>query len=91
MHTEDSPIERTPDLIAKIRALREQAEKEMDRFTDAGDYDVRHVVGRKPKPAAEAPLPDTVAKKKRGKKTEQASIDFSLMPSQDSADDGDEA
>jgi hypothetical protein len=90
MHTEDSPIERTPDLVAKIRALRRQAEREMDRFTDAGDYDVRRVSGRKPRPEAEAPLPDT-GKKKRGKKTDQASIDFSLIPSQDSADDGDEA
>ncbi len=90
MHTEDSPIERTPDLVAKIRALRQQAEKEMDRFTDAGDYDVRRVSGRKPRPDAEAPLPDT-GKRKRGKKTEQASIDFSLTASQENANDGDEA
>jgi hypothetical protein len=88
MHTEDSPIERTPDLIAKIRALRQQAEREMDRFTDAGDYDVRRVTGRKPKPEASVPAPDT-GKKKRRNKTEQASIEFS--PSQDSATDGDEA
>ena len=26
MHTEDSPIDRTPDLVAKIRALRQQAD-----------------------------------------------------------------
>jgi hypothetical protein len=90
MHTEDSPIERTPDLIAKIRALRQQAEKEMDRFTNAGDYDVRRVTGRKPRLEVEAPLPDT-GKKKRGKKTEQSSIDFSLPASQDGTNDGDEA
>lgn len=88
MHTEDSPIERTPDLVAKIRALREQAEKDMDRLTDAADYDVRRVTGRKPKPEAEVQPPDT-GKKKRGKKTEQASIDFSLTASQDGAADGD--
>ena len=90
MHTEDSPIERTPDLVAKIRALRQQAEREMDRFTDAGDYDVRRVTGRKPKAEADVLSPDT-GKKKHGKKTEQASIDFSLTASQENADDGDEA
>ena len=90
MHTEDSPIERTPDLIAKIRALRQQAEKEMDRFTDAGDYDIRRLTGRKPKAEAEVLPPDT-GKKKRGKKTKQASIDFSLTASQDSTHDGEEA
>ena len=86
MHNDDSPIERTPDLVAKIRALRQQAEKEMDRFTDAGDYDIRRVVGRRPKPETDAP--PAIGKKKRGK-TDQASIDFS--PLQDSAADGGEA
>lgn len=90
MYTEDSPLERTPDLVAKIRALRQQAEREMDRFTDAADYDVRRVTGRKPKPEAVSP-PLNTAKKKHGKKTEQASIDFSFTASQDNADDGDEA
>ncbi|MBB6147334.1 hypothetical protein HNQ77_005330 [Silvibacterium bohemicum] len=90
MHTDDSPIERTPDLVAKIRALREQAEKDMDRFTNAGDYDVRRVTGRKPKLEIDV-LPPDAGKKKRGKKTEQASIDFSLTASQDSAADGDES
>jgi hypothetical protein len=88
MHIEDSPIERTPDLIAKIRALREQAEKEMDRFSDAADYDVRRVTGRRPKPQASVPPPNA-GKKRPGRKSEQASIDFSL--SQDGASDGDEA
>ncbi len=91
MHTEDSPLERTPDLVAKIRALRQQAEKDMDRFTDARDYDIRRVSGRKPRPESDAPLPDIAGRKRRGKKTEQASIDFSLIPSHESADDGDEA
>ncbi len=90
MHTEDSPLERTPDLVAKIRALRQQAEKEMDRFTNAGDYDVRRVTGRKPNAETDGLPPDT-GKKKRGKTTEQASIDFSLPTVQDSFPDGDEA
>jgi len=87
MHTEDSALERTPDLVKKIRALRDQAQNEMDRFTVAGDYDIRHVVGRKPKPEGSAPPPQT-AKKGRGKKVEQASIDFSSSDSQTSADAG---
>ncbi len=90
MHTEDSPIERTPDLVAKIRALRQQAEKEMDRFTDAADYDMRRVTGSSPKPEADVPPPST-GNKKRGKKVEQTSIDFSLTAAQENASDGDEA
>jgi hypothetical protein len=90
MHTEDSPLERTPDLIAKIRALRERAEKDMDRFTNVADYDVRRVTGKKPKPETDAPPPDT-GKKKRGKKADQASINFSMPPAQDSSTDGEEA
>jgi hypothetical protein len=90
MHVEDSPLERTPDLVAKIRALREQAEKDMDRFTNAADYDVRRVTGKKSKPEADAP-PTKTGKKKRDKKTGQASIDFSLPPAQDSSTDGDAA
>jgi hypothetical protein len=89
MHTEDSALERTLDLVKKIRALRDQAQKEMDRFTDAGDYDVRRVVGRKPKPETSVPPPQT-GKKGRGKKVEQASIDFSASDSQTSADAGEQ-
>jgi hypothetical protein len=49
MQNEDQYLERTPDLVAKVRAMREAAEKEMNRFTRVSDYDVRHVVGQKPK------------------------------------------
>jgi len=41
MLNEDQYMERTPDLVARIRKLREAAEKEMDRFTRVSDYDVR--------------------------------------------------
>jgi hypothetical protein len=51
MHTEDQYLERTPDLVAKVRAMREAAEKEMNRFTRVADYDVRRVAGHGPKPA----------------------------------------
>lgn len=49
MLNEDQYMDRTPDLIAKVRALREAAQKEMDRFTCVADYEVRHVVGHGPK------------------------------------------
>jgi hypothetical protein len=48
MLNEDQYMERTPDLIAKVRQMREAAEKEMNRFTQLADYDVRRVVGQKP-------------------------------------------
>ena len=78
-------LERTPDLVAKIRNLREAAEKEMNRFTRVADYDARRVVvGQKPKasPVSEekpSPSPDGEHTKKPTAKpaTAQASIDFS--------------
>lgn len=51
MLDEDQYLDRTPDLVAKVRKMREAAEKEMNRFTRAADYDVRRVVGQKPKVA----------------------------------------
>lgn len=48
MLNDDQYMERTPDVIAKIRWMREAAEKEMNRFTRLADYDVRRVVGKKP-------------------------------------------
>ena len=50
MLNEDQYMDRTPDLVSKIRKLREAAGKEMNRFTHVDDYDVRRVVGQKPKP-----------------------------------------
>ena len=81
---DDQFMERTPDLVAKTRKLREAAEKEMNKFTRVADYDVRRVVGRKPKttPVSEekpSPSPDGEHTKKPAAKfaTAQASIDFS--------------
>lgn len=53
MLNEDQYMERTPDLIAKVRQMREAAEKEMNRFTRLADYDVRRVVGQKTPDAPE--------------------------------------
>ena len=86
---DDQFMERTPDLVAKIRKLREAAEKEMNKFTRVADYDVRHVVGQKPKasPVSEekpSPSPDGEHTKKPAAKpaTAQASIDFSSTSSE---------
>ena len=58
MPKEDQYMERTPDLIAKVRKLREAAQHEMDKFTRVADYDVRRVVGQKPKASIEfSPAP----------------------------------
>ena len=48
MLSEDQYMDRTPDLIIKIRRMRKAAEKEMNRFTCVADYDVRRVVGHGP-------------------------------------------
>jgi hypothetical protein len=52
MQSDDQYLERTPDLVAKVRAMREAAEKEMNRFTRVADYDARRVVGHGPKSAS---------------------------------------
>lgn len=90
MSIEDSPLDRTPDLVVKIRALRDQAEKEMNRFSSADDYDVRLVVGRKPKTEASVPHV-TSPRKKQSRKAEQASIDFAPAPPEHSAGEEEQA
>lgn len=97
MHIEESPLERTPDLIAKIRALREQAEKEMDRFTCVADYDVRRVIGHGAKAApvsdeTVAPSPTAKRAKKGAAKsaTEQTSMDFPPAPVERGVEDGEQ-
>ncbi len=83
MLNEDQYMDRTPDLVSKIRKLREAAEKEMNRFTHVDDYDVRRVVGQKPKVALAPPEPVSPSpanerpKKSPGKSAStQTSIDF---------------
>jgi hypothetical protein len=48
-HYEDSQ-----DMIARIRKLREAAEKKMNAFGDPVDYDVRIIHGRKSEPQTES-------------------------------------
>ncbi len=83
MQSEDQYLDRTPDLVAKVRAMREAAEKEMDRFTRVADYDVRRVVGQGPKASPVSadtvpPSPAVERPKKSASKsaTAQASIEF---------------
>jgi hypothetical protein len=87
MLNEDQYMERTPD--PKVRAMREAAEKEMNRFTRVADYDVRRVVGHGPKAApvsAEtvAPVPASERTKKRAtpSASTQASIEFGPAPAE---------
>jgi hypothetical protein len=87
MLNEDQYMERTPDLVAKIRKMREAAEKEMNHFTRVADYDVRRVVGQKTETSpvsSETVQPSpTNGRRKRTARTAsstQASIEFSPAP-----------
>ena len=89
MQSEDQYAERTPDLVTKIRAMREAAEKEMNRFTRVADYEVRRVVGQKPKASPvslETASPSSVGarpKKSAAKSsTDQTSIEFASAPAE---------
>jgi hypothetical protein len=98
MQSEDQYIDRTPDLVAKVRAMREVAQKEMNRFTRVSDYDVRRVVGHGPKPAPPVSA-ETVASPATTERTKkatakaasgQAALEFTLAPAQ-SGEDGEPA
>jgi hypothetical protein len=87
MHTEDQYLDRTPDVVAKVRAMREAADREMDRFTRVADYDVRRVVGQGPKASPvsveSAPPPPAVERPKRSaakSATAQTLIEFAPAP-----------
>jgi hypothetical protein len=87
MKPEDQYLDRTLDLVAKVRAMREIADKEMDRFTRVADYDARRVVGQGPKPS---PLSTETAQSSRADErpsksiakfpSAQASIEFAPAP-----------
>lgn len=47
MNIDDPYEERTPDLIERIRRMRDAAQREMDRFGDPAGYDTRKIVGQK--------------------------------------------
>jgi len=72
MQNDDQYMERTPDLIGKVRQMREAAEKEMNRFIRLADYDVRRVVGQK--------TPDTT------EHPSQTAIEFSPKATEDGDD-----
>jgi methyl coenzyme M reductase gamma subunit len=97
MQSEDQYMERTPDLVAKVRAMRVAAEKEMNRFTRVADYDVRRVVGHRPQAAPvsdETVVPSSAAKRaKKGvakSAIDQVSMDFPPAPAE-RGDDGEDA
>jgi hypothetical protein len=92
MQSEDQYLERTPDFVAKIRAMREAAEKEMNRFTRVADYDVRRVVGQKPKVSPVSvetilPSPASTRPKRSAAKSVSAQTAIEFAPA--SAEPGD--
>ena len=89
MQSEDQYMERTPDLVAKVRAMRQSADREMNRFTRIADYDVRRVVGNGPKPTLvsdETVVPARAGERARKRTTtptsDQASIQFAPAPAE---------
>ena len=97
MQSDERYLDRTPDLVAKVRAMRKAAEKEMNRFTRVADYDVRRVVGHGPKPvpiASEttpaAPASERPKKSAAKSTSAQTSIDFAPAPGERD-DDGESA
>ncbi|MGA7243279.1 MAG: hypothetical protein WBX19_08865 [Terracidiphilus sp.] len=98
MLNEDQYMERTSDLVAKVRKMREAAEKEMNRFTSVADYDVRRVVGQKqPKVAPVSietaePSPTGARSKKSAAKSASAQISIEFAPAPaEPGDDGEDA
>ena len=97
MLNEDQYMERTPDLVAKVRAMRDAAQKEINRFTRVADYDVCRVVGHGPKTmrvpvetAAPAPVSERTKKRATLPPSAQASIEFAPAPAE-RADTGEDA
>jgi hypothetical protein len=80
MQSEDQYMDRTPDLVAKVRVMREAAEKEMNRFTRVADYDVRRVVGQKPKALPVSAIGERPKKSAVKPATAQTSIEFAPAP-----------
>ena len=97
MLNEDQCMERTSDLVAKVRKMREAAEKEMNRFTSVADYDMRRVVGQKPKVTPVSietaePSPAGARSKKSAAKSASAQITIEFAPAPgERGDDGEDA
>jgi hypothetical protein len=47
MNVQEQYEDRTPDLIERIRKMRDAAQREMDKFGDPAGYDTRVVIGQK--------------------------------------------
>jgi hypothetical protein len=54
MNAQEQYEDRTPDLIERIRKMRDAAQREMDKFGDPADYDTRVIIGQK-KSTGESP------------------------------------
>jgi hypothetical protein len=95
MKSDDRYTDRTPDLVAKIRKLREEAERKMDRFTRLDDYDVRRVIGQKPKAStasedAASSSPAAEPANKSARKPAATQLVMELSPAPAERDDDDE-
>jgi hypothetical protein len=73
---DDPYAERTPDLVARVRAAREAAQREMESFGDVSEYDIAIIQGLKKDEEDEPPA------------GAQAGFAFPLVPAET---DGDES
>lgn len=80
MLNEDQYMDRTPDLVAKVRKMREAAEREMNRFTQVSDYDVRRVVGHGPKHKPVSPEATLAARASERPRKSAANSDLAQAP-----------
>ena len=86
----DNPYDdRSPDLIARVRKMREAAERRMNAFGKIADYDVRRVACHKSQASQQsaeaAATPQQSAKEEKQatskkQKTPQAVLEFPLPP-----------
>jgi len=89
MLNDDQYMERTSDLVSKIRKLRESVEKEMNRFIRVADYDVRRVVGQKLNPVVDEAAPPSSASGRKKKFAKSAMAEASIESSPAPAESGD--
>jgi len=82
MLNEDQYLDRTPDLVAKVRAMRAAADKEMDRFTRVADYDVRRVVGQGTKVSPVSPASERTRKRVTSSASAQTLMEFAPAPAE---------
>ena len=77
----DKYLDRSIDIVARVRAAKERAQRAMEEFGDPSEYEVRIIRGKK------KDAPETEPVKPQTTETAQATLDF---PAEANADDSKE-